>query len=119
MKMQRLMIILMEDKKKGIKMDTKELYKIMVEHGVVLRAIPDKIVKIYEKQHFDKYPDGTIKYMEEFEREMLIVEQTPINAGKIIMEQRKDTGSIVVFTGKKFYDSIEQAVADLTCSISS
>lgn len=94
-------------------MDIKELENIMVSHGVVLRAIPKTARSIYEKYHADKYPDGIIMYLEKYKREMLIVENIPKNAGKFIFECEKHTSSIVKFNGKKFYDSIEQAIEDL------
>lgn len=94
-------------------MDIKELEEIMVSHGVVLRAIPKKTRSIYERYHIDKYPRGTIQYLEEFKREMLVFESIPENAGKFIFECEKNTSATVHFSGKKYFDSIEQAVEDL------
>lgn len=35
-------------------MSIKDLEKIMVSYGVALRAIPEMVTEIYEKQHIDK-----------------------------------------------------------------
>jgi len=94
-------------------MDIKELEKIMVSHGVVLRALPKKTRGIYERYHIDKYPHGTIKYLEEYKREMLVIESVPKNAGKFIFECERSTSATVHFSGKKYFDSIEQAIEDL------
>lgn len=94
-------------------MEIKELEDIMVTHSVVLRAIPKKVVDVYEKQHIDSYPTGTIRYLERYKREMLVVESIPKNAGKFLFEQQNNTASMVQFRGKKYFDSIEEAVADL------
>lgn len=85
----------------------------MISHGVVLRAIPEKIRGVYEKRHIDKYPDGVIKYLDDYKREMLVVEIIPKNAGKFIFECARNTNSMVKFMGKKYFDSIEEAVESL------
>lgn len=94
-------------------MDIKELENIMVTHGVVLRAIPNKTTGIYEKRHIDQFPDGKIMYLEDFKRAMLVIEKIPKNAGKFILECEKNTLSTVKFTGRKYFDSIEEAVNSL------
>lgn len=94
-------------------MDIKDLEKIMVEHGVVLRAIPMKVTGIYETRHQKKFPNARVEYLEDFKREMLIDERVPINAGRFIFEANQGTGSLVKFYAKKFYDSIEEAIEDL------
>lgn len=94
-------------------MDIRDLETIMVSYGVVLRAIPEKVRGIYEKRHIDKYPNGVIKYLDDFKREMLVVETIPKNAGKFIFECVPNTSSVVQFKGKKYYNSIEDAVEDL------
>ena len=93
-------------------MDIKELEKIMVEHGLVIRVIPQKVRSILEKQHVDKFPDGKIEYLEKYKREMLVVEETPKNAGKFVIECVKHNYADVHFAGKNFYGSIEEAVED-------
>ena len=91
-------------------MDIRELEKVMISHGVVLRAIPEKVRGIYEKRHIDTYPNGVIKYLDDYKREMLVVETIPKNAGKFILECVPHTSSMVKFSGKKYFDSIEEAV---------
>lgn len=91
-------------------MDIQELEKIMVEYGVVLRPIPKIVRSVYEKKYATTTPDGVVKYMEKYKREMLVVERVPENAGKFIFECQKNTNRIVHFHGKKYFDSIEEAI---------
>jgi hypothetical protein len=91
-------------------MDIKKLEQIMIAHGVVLRAIPEKIVSVIEVYHKDKYPDGRIEYIERYKREMLVVEKIPIHAGKFIFECAKNTNGMIQFYGKRYFDSIDEAV---------
>ncbi len=93
-------------------MTIEELEKIMVEHGVVLRAIPKVVVGVYEKKHIERYPNAVVKYVEGFKREMLFVERVPQNAGKFIFELAK-TDSMVRFCPKEYFVSIEEAVGAL------
>lgn len=97
-------------------MTIEELERIMVEHGATIRAIPKVIVGVYEKRHIDKYPDGRIEYFDSFKREMLVTESAPKNAGKFLLKSKCGTGCMVEFE-RKFYDSIEQAVADLQATV--
>lgn len=94
-------------------MDIKELEEIMVSHGVALRAIPRKVTGIYEVRHQSQFPNARVEYLEDFKREMLIDERVPKNAGRFIFEAHQGTGSLVKFYANKFYDSIEEAIADL------
>ncbi|MBQ3011261.1 MAG: hypothetical protein IJA20_02925 [Methanocorpusculum sp.] len=94
-------------------MDIKELEEIMVEHGVVLRAIPMKVTGIYEVRHRKQFPNARVEYLEDFKREMLIDERVPINAGKFIFESNQGTGNMVKFYANRFYDSIEDAMDGL------
>ncbi len=94
-------------------MTVEELQQIMIEKGVVIRAIPMKIRGIYEKEKINKYPNGTIQYLPEFKREMLVCESVPQNAGKFIIEQNQGSLSTVKFCGKEYFDTIEDAVKSL------
>lgn len=93
-------------------MDIKELEKIMIEHGLVIRAVPKKVRSVFEKQHIDKFPDGKIEYLERYKREVLVVDQVPKNAGKFIIECAESACATIRFSGEKFYDSVEEAVED-------
>lgn len=94
-------------------MEIKELEDIMILNSVVLRAIPTTMRGVYETRHIDEFPDGTIEYLEEYKREMLVVHTVPKNAGKFLIECVKNTRSSVNFEGKKYFDTIEQAMDDL------
>lgn len=94
-------------------MNITELEQIMIEYGVTLRAIPSTVYGIYEKKNAEKYPDGEIKFLEAFKREMLITKHIPKNAGKFIFEYNCGTGDLVRFTGQNYYNSIEEAARAL------
>lgn len=89
-----------------------ELEHLMVEHGIVLRAIPNTVREILEVRHKDEFPDGKVVYLEEFHRDMLIVERVPKHAGEFLMECRQGTSEMVQFR-RIFYKSIGEAIADL------
>lgn len=95
-------------------MNLKELETIMISYGIALRAIPREITEIYEQNHSNKYTNGEIRYLADFKREMLIVRRVPKNAGKFIAEIKVGSGSSVLFNSKKVYDSIEQAIKDIS-----
>ena len=90
-----------------------ELEKIMIEHGVTLRAIPTEVYGVYEKTHAEEFPDGQILYLDRFKQEMVIVKRIPENAGKFIFKRNCDTASAVRFEGQRYYDSIEEAIEAL------
>lgn len=91
-------------------MNIEDLEKIMVDYGVVIRAIPKVCRDIIEKRHINEYPDGKIVYLEDFKREMLIIKRIPKNAGKFLLEYNQKTSNMVKFEGKKYFDSITDAI---------
>ena len=93
-------------------MTLQELEQVMIEYGIAIKAIPNKMKSVYEKSHINEYPNGYIKYLEEYKREMLIVEYEPKNAGKFVIVDNTGTSSSVWFVND-FYDSIEDAVESL------
>jgi len=82
----------------------------MVEHGVCIRAVPNRWNKILEAQHINEYPDGKIVFLPEYKREMLVVDTVPKCAGKFLVKTGLGTGAGVNFTGGEFYDSLEEVV---------
>lgn len=95
-------------------MTIQELEKIMQEHGLVIRALPKKRRQVLEAGYKTVYPDGTIMYMEEFKRKMLVREQdlAPHLAGKFLIQSVKGTSADVHFEHELF-DSIEDAVTSV------
>lgn len=95
-------------------MNIKELEEIMISNGIVIRAIPKKSIEIYEKFHADSLKKQgvkvEVKYLENYRREMAVVERVPENAGKFVIEINQGTSSIVKFKDKVFYNSIEEAI---------
>lgn len=90
-------------------MDIEELEKIMREHGAVLRAIPYKTHEVYELYNRDVLPDGRIEYLEQYGREMLVVERVPENAGNFLIESAKSTIGTITFHNRP-YKTIVEAV---------
>lgn len=100
--------------KKKKQMTVKELETAMKEHGAVIRTIPVRQRSIFEVEWKDRYPHGTITYLEGYDREMLVVESVPEHAGKFLIESIVVTGSVGAtddawFRGK-YFDTLEDVV---------
>lgn len=93
-------------------MDIYSLSDIFIENGIVLRAIPHRIREIYDTRHADKFPNGEIRFLEEYKRDMLVVERVPKCAGKFLIECARHTDNMVRFSGR-FFDSIDDAIASV------
>lgn len=93
-------------------MNIEELGRLMIEHGLVIRAIPLETTSTYEIHHRDSYPDAEVFYSEARKCEMIRVTKKNSQGGKFLISQKNDQGTIVNYWGKPvvFYDSIEQAV---------
>ena len=92
-------------------MNINELTELMVEHSLVIRAIPKEVRSIYDVRHAARYPEGTIERLPGWNRDMLVVRSKPKNAGKIIILQCKNSGAKVDFTKpEQYFDSVEDAV---------
>lgn len=91
-------------------MDIKTLETIMQEYGIVIRAIPNKIRRVYDKYHIKDFPDAELKYIEQFGRMMCVVMETPKHAGKFIVERAPHTYTDVRFLKEQYFDTIEEAV---------
>lgn len=100
--------------------DIKDLEYLMVEHGLIIRAIPLEQHFKVEVRHKDKYPDGIEYYDEHCKRKMLKVIEKNRQGGKYVITAEQTQGKLInywgnprkKFTGEPvvFYDSIEQAV---------
>ena len=93
-------------------MTIKELEQIMIQNAITIKAIPEKVVSVFEKCHLAEYPNGSIQYLDKYKREMLVVETIPKNAGKFVIGRNTGISSVVKYEGQ-FYDSIEDAIIDL------
>jgi hypothetical protein len=102
------------EKKEGVKMDLKELEKLMVEHGLVIRAIPYEKTSVFEIRHKKDYPNAVVFYSAARKCEMIRVTEKNQQGGKFIIAQKSDQGRVMAgFEWGKptiFYDTIEQAV---------
>lgn len=95
-------------------MDLNELAILMVEHGLVIRAIPYEQTSVYALRHKNEYPNGVVFYDEVRKCEMVrVVEKNP-QGGKFIITQKRDQGRQINGWewGKSvtFHDTLEQAV---------
>jgi len=95
-----------------------DLEKLMVEHGLVIRAIPlveTACVEAYNKEVIERqgYEAVTISYEEVYKREMARGKKPLSRGGKFIITQCKNQGTVINSWGNPvvFYDSIMQAVA--------
>jgi hypothetical protein len=99
-------------------LDLKKLGELMVEHGLVIRAIPYQRTYHVELRHKDqyfnneKYPEVTVCQPDGFNREMLRVTEKNNQGGKFIITQKRDQGTIINSWGKPvvFHDTIEEAI---------
>lgn len=89
-------------------MDLKILEQLMIKYGVVIRAVPEKIPFTVEKRHIDKYPDGEIKFLPEYGREMLVGYKNHKYGGKFALGFAKHTGNDLPFMKWKFFNSLEE-----------
>ena len=96
-------------------MNIQELEKIMIEHGVIIRAITPFHISIYEVRHKDKYSNAEEYYDKQLKRNMIRVKTEHSNkvARKFIIETMADTSSTVKFYKPIFYNSIEDAIQSL------
>lgn len=90
-------------------MTIEQLEEFMVNHGLVIRAIPKEITHIYEAHYAQKYPNGKVIYMEQYKREMLLVTEVPANAGKFVVSAALHTDSDIRFH-PPFFSSIKELV---------
>lgn len=98
--------------------DIVELERIMVENGLVLRAVPKQIREVYEICHQKQFPDAKIEFLEAYNREMLVRERKPKYGGMFLAIEAKNTNGRVDFgpCGRyrpKFYSSISDLLFDL------
>ena len=91
-------------------MSMQELEKIMIEYGIVLRAIPLYHTSTYEVRHKDHYPEGVEYFDPRFKRNMLKVKKANYHGGKFIITRMTDTVQTIPFYKPRYFDSIEEAV---------
>lgn len=94
-------------------MTIEELEKLMQEHGLVIRAIPKKVRMVCHPADQNNYPDGRVRYLEEYGRPMLVRESVPENAGKFLIESARTTDPSIHFQGTCF-DTLEDALNAVT-----
>lgn len=57
------------------------LQELMIEHGVIIRAIPEYEINLLEPRHKDKHPDAEIIHDERYNRDFIRV-KTKLSLGK-------------------------------------
>lgn len=89
-------------------MTLKELEALMVKYGVAIRAIPEYERLVVEKRHADQFPNAEVRFLPEFNREMLVEEKRLAYGGQFVLECVRHTGSTVKFTGSRFFNSLDE-----------
>jgi hypothetical protein len=99
----------------------------MVEHGMVIRAIPFEHHFRVEARHKNRYPHGIEYYDELLNRTMLKVTEINPRGGKFLITSEATQSSMIRYWGKPsgafdgkpvvFYDSIEEAVSSFICAL--
>lgn len=100
-------------KKEDKRMDLNSLAPLMVKHGAVIRAIPESIREVFEKRHINDYPNGEVKYLPEYKREMIVTYKHPTLGGKFALTFAKHTNNDVAFAKWLFFDSLEEVAGYL------
>lgn len=88
------------------------LQKIMIEKGLSIRAIPMANRIVVELRHKDDFPNGHVQYLEEFKREMWVEERQNPHRGQFVVESNCGTRATVKFSGKRFYNSLQDLFKD-------
>lgn len=86
----------------------------MIENALSVRAIPETVRNVVELKHKDKYPGGRVEYIDSFKREMWVYERCPRHGGQFVVESKCGTGSMIRFSGKRYYNSLEEVINDFT-----
>lgn len=97
-------------------MNFKELESLMIKHGAVIRAITENERIIVEKRHADQFPNAEIKFLPEFNREMLVEVKPHKHGGQFVLECVKHSGATVKFSGNRFFESLNE-VAEYLASL--
>lgn len=88
-----------------------ELNALMLEKGVIIRAIPNCSISVYEPSHFREYPDGRIQYCDTTNRGMLYVERSNgILANKFLVAQSSGKGNLIRFNTDNVFDSLQDVL---------
>lgn len=90
-------------------MSIEELESFLSQEGLVLKAIPFENVCILPIECMSKFPNGTIEFVPEYGKEMLIL-RTKNKYGGMFVVGRKNKFSGVSFEGADYAPSIPEAV---------
>lgn len=96
-----------------IMIDLNTLQKCMVENGLAIRAVPIMRRIVVDLRHKHEFPNGHAEYLEEYKREMWVENRKNTHGGQFTVESNCGTNATIHFSGKKFYDSIEEFIVDL------
>lgn len=95
----------------------KELAELMTERGACLRAIPMSVRETVDARHASDpcyenpaYVKKEMKFLPEYGREMFVAERRPEHAGMFLLETGLGTSSMVRFSGKKYYGSLDEVL---------
>ena len=98
-------------------MTMQELERLMVEYGIVIRAIPHYHTSTIDVRHKGQYPEEVEYFDPRFNRNMLMIKEANHHGGKFMITKMTFTGGTVPFYDPKYYDSIEEAVNALLSDV--
>ena len=94
-------------------MTIEELSKIMVEHNLSIRAIPEKVREVYVKDAEEHgISGGKVEFLPDYKREMYVKYIIPEDAGKFMCIKNEATLAMVNFSKAKRFNTVEEAVED-------
>ena len=84
--------------------------KFVRDNNLVIRAIPEKVRGTYDvnEHNLKKFPQGEVKYLPEYKREMIVVFTVPAHAGEILVTRCKHTMGNVEFSGGVYFKSFDE-----------
>lgn len=96
-------------------MDIKELEKVMIEKGAIIRAIPmveTGLVEVRHASQFENKPEYStyVKYEEDFKRDMLHLERKLQLGGKFLLAFQKNQLIRTNFNGQLVFDHLEDVI---------
>ena len=86
-----------------------ELSELMVKHGAVIRAIQHETVRRYVVNK-NSEPLGTVIYDDSIGRNVDVSIRENKHAGQFLLELTRDTYATVKFSGKRYFNSIQEIV---------
>ena len=84
--------------------------KFVRDNNLVIRTIPKRVKSAFDPtpENVRKYPQGVIKHMSKYGRNMLVVSSVPNHAGEFLVVRATDTMCNVDFSGGVYFKSFNE-----------